>query len=97
MTIADTLTSPTNDEIERAILDALSAIDEELVPWAVLRVGVPGSIGRKAEALTQLWLTGQVYLIKIGGQNYLSVGDEHDARMAATAKAEGRVMELRCL
>ena len=96
MTIA-TMTAPTDDEIDRAILGALAETDEELVAWAALRQGVPGGQGRKADALTRLWLTGRVYLIKIRGQNFVGLGDEHDAQVAAQAKAEGRVPELRCL
>lgn len=97
MTIAATSTAPTDDEIDRMIIDALAETDAELVPWAALRRRVPGGIGRKAEALTRLWLAGRVYLIKVRGRNYVGLGDEHDAQMAAKAKAEGRVLELRCL
>lgn len=97
MTIDTTITAPTDDQIDRSILDALAESDAELVPWAALRLRLPGGIGRKADALTRLWLAGRVYLIKVRGCNYVGLGDEHDLQMAAKAKAEGRVLELRCL
>jgi hypothetical protein len=92
-----TTTYPTNDEIDRAILNALADTGEELVPWAALRQRVPGNSGRKGEAFVRLWSEGSIWAIKIQGRNYLALGDEHDARIAAKAKEEGRVRELRCL
>lgn len=97
MTITATLTEPTNDEIDQAILAALADTDTELVHWAALRQDVPGSVSRKAEALTRLWLAGRVYLMKVRGHNLVALGDALDRQMAAKAKAEGRVRELICL
>lgn len=73
MTIADTATALTDEQIDRMILDALAETDAELVPWAAVRQSVPGGVDRKAEALTQLWLAERVYLIKAKGRNYVGL------------------------
>ena len=70
---------------------------DDLHPWAAIRRRLPGSLDRKAERLTELWLTGRVWLCKRKGRNYVGLGDADDERMAAAAKAEGRVRELRVL
>ncbi|QLL05586.1 hypothetical protein [Mycobacterium vicinigordonae] len=87
----------TDDDIEHAILNALAATNEELVSWAALRRHLPGSYWAKAGALDRLWIDGKVYVVRVRGRNYVGLGDELDAQMAAKAKAEGRVRELTIL
>ncbi|OBF56730.1 hypothetical protein A5756_10590 [Mycobacterium sp. 852002-53434_SCH5985345] len=97
MTIASTATVRTDDEIGRMILGALAESGEQLMAWAALRRRIPGGHWRAGESLTRLWLAGCVYLVKVKGRNYVGLGDEQDAQIAAKTKTEGRVPELRCL
>lgn len=97
MTIADTATAVTDDQIDRMILDALANTGEELMAWAALRRRMPGGFWRAGESLTRLWLAGRVYLIKVKGRNYVGLGTEQEAQIAAKVKAEGRVPALRCV
>lgn len=95
-------TSPTDDltdeQVEQMILDALAETSEELVSWAWLRRRLPVTgFWRKLAALDRLWVEGRVYVIRVRGSNYVGLGDEHDIRMAAKAKAEGRVPAVRCV
>ncbi|GFG68098.1 hypothetical protein MKUB_55880 [Mycobacterium kubicae] len=90
--------APTDEQVEQMILDTLAETREELVPWAWLRRRLPVTgFWRALAALDRLWLDGRVYVIRVRGCNYVGLGDEHDMRMAARAKAQGRVPAVRCV
>ncbi|MEZ0341756.1 hypothetical protein ACAG25_17455 [Mycobacterium sp. pV006] len=98
MTVSPTtMTEPTDDEIDAAILREIDASRDEFVPWALIRERVPGSFWRKGEALARLFCDGRVYAIKNRGRNYVALGDEHDIEIAKRRKAEGRVPRVTCL
>lgn len=100
MTVSPTtnsLTEPTDDEIDAAILCEINASRDEFIAWAVIRERVPGSFWRKSEALARLFCDGLVYVIKARGQNYVALGDEYDVEIARRRKAEGRVPGVTCL
>ena len=96
-TSTSTITTEPNDEIDRAILDALRQSSAELIPWAALRRQLPGTFWDRTAALDRLWIDGKVYVVRVRGANLVALGDAHDRRMAAQAKAEGRVREQRIL
>lgn len=74
----------TDDQIDAAILTALAgAGTDDLHSWAEVRRRLPGSENRKGERLVALWHTGRVWLVKIGGLNYVGLGDADDVRLAA--------------
>lgn len=73
----------TDDEIDAALLQAVDAVGDELVPWAELRRQLPGSRDRAGERLVALWQSGEVYLIKASGRNFVGRGDHDDRRLAA--------------
>lgn len=74
----------TDDQIDAAILAALAdAGDGDLLPWAEVRRRLPGSESQKGDRLIALWHTGRVWLVKIGGRNYVGLGDADDERLAA--------------
>jgi|GEM_PF-6804776 len=80
-----TTDTTTDEQIDAAILAALAeAGSDELRPWADVRRRLPGSRDRKGERLIALWHTGRVWLVKIAGRNYVSLGDADDVRLAAT-------------
>ncbi|OBG89902.1 MULTISPECIES: hypothetical protein [unclassified Mycobacterium] len=88
MTELRNLTQPTDDQIDAALLEALSdAGGEGLHPWAVIRRRLPGSHDRKGERLIALWDKGRVYVIKVRGRNYVGLGDADDMRLAAAKRA----------
>jgi len=82
---------PTDEQIDAAILAALAETADDLQPWAAVRRRLPGPLDRKGERLIALWATGRVWLCKVGGGNFVILGDADDERNAAAAKAEGRV------
>ncbi len=88
---------PTADEIDSAILAALAPTGEELVCWNTIRDRLPGGFWAKTEALLRLYWDGLVYTIKVRGTPYVSLADECDRQIAAKARAEGRVREVRVL
>ena len=77
--------SVTDDQIDTALLQALEAVDGELMPWAELRRQLPGGRDRANERLVALWQRGDIYLLKIGGRNFVGCGD-HDDRLLAAAQ-----------
>lgn len=99
MTISPAIetSSPTDDEIDTAILREIDASRDEFVPWAAIRDRVRGDFWRKAEALARLFCAGRVYVIKARGCNYVARGDEYDVEIAQRRKAEGRVDGVTCL
>ncbi|MGO9207225.1 MAG: hypothetical protein ACLQBX_13785 [Candidatus Limnocylindrales bacterium] len=89
---------PTAAEIDAAILAALAATGDELVCWTTIRDHrVPGEFWRKTEALLRLHWNGLVTHMQIRGRPYISLGDAVDLEIAARARAEGRVREIRHL
>ena len=87
--------TPTDSEIEAAILAALEPTGDELVSWAVIQRRVPGCFWCKATALLRLHEEGKVYHTKIAGRPYVGLGDDADRLLAAAAKARGRVRGVR--
>lgn len=88
MTTYTETTEPTDDRIDAAILAALTdAGSDDLHPWAVIRRRLPGSHDRKGQRLIALWHKGRVYVIKVRGRNYVSLGDADDVRLAAANHA----------
>lgn len=82
----------TDDRIGAAILATLAdAGRDDLHPWAAIRRRLPGTLDEQAERLTALWLTGCAYVVKVGGRNYVGLGDADDVRLAAANRARGRV------
>ncbi|MCB0907518.1 MAG: hypothetical protein KDB63_10425 [Nocardioidaceae bacterium] len=80
-------------DIDAAILRELEPTGEQLVCFS--RVRVPGGFWEKQAALLRLYWDGLVYAIKVGGVPYVSLADECDRELAARARAEGRVREIR--
>lgn len=76
MTTAAPVETP-DHEIDRAILAALTPTGAELVPWRSIRAGLPGLWWQHTQALTRLFESRAVYVVKIGGLNYVSL--EHGA------------------
>ncbi|MDV3124682.1 hypothetical protein M1247_07135 [Mycobacterium sp. 21AC1] len=66
-----------NDEIDAAVLAALEAANGELVPWRTIRPQLPGDWHSQGEALTRLFESRAVYVVKIAGRNYCRL--EHGA------------------
>jgi hypothetical protein len=97
MTQHATGTEPTADEIDAAILAALAETGDELVCWTSIQHRVPGSWWAKTEAYTRLWLDYRINAMKIRGSPYCWLPDAFDLEVAAQARAEGRVRELRCI
>ncbi|OBB38023.1 hypothetical protein [Mycolicibacterium fortuitum] len=64
-------------EIDSAILAALTPTGTELVAWRSIRPGLPGLWWQHTRALTRLFESRAVYVVKIGGMNYVSM--EHGA------------------
>lgn len=72
------MTVPTiNDEIDAAILTALEAANGELLAWRTVRAKLPGDWWQQGEALTRLFESRAVYVVKIAGKNYCRL--EHGA------------------
>jgi len=84
-----------DEQVDAAILAALREADggggSDVHPWAVIRRRLPGTEARQSERLVALWHAGRVWLCKVGGSNYVALGDTSDRVLAARAKAEGRV------
>jgi hypothetical protein len=89
------MSTPTDDEIDAAILAALAPTGEELRPWARIASRVPGCFWCKARALLRLHEEGKVYHTKIAGRPYVGLGDDTDAQLARRARAQGRVRGVR--
>ena len=82
----------TDDRIDAAILAALAdAGRDDLHPWAAIRRRLPGTFDQQTERLTALWLTGGAYVVKVGGRNYVGLGDADDVRLATANRARGHV------
>ncbi|RUP03024.1 MAG: hypothetical protein EKK34_22055 [Mycobacterium sp.] len=83
----------TDQQIDTAILAAITeAGGDDLHAWAAIRQQVPGNHNRKTERLIALWHSGRVWLIKVAGRNYVSLGDAYDEQAAAN-----RARTPRCL
>lgn len=94
MTITAPTASPETScsDIETAILAALPTT-RELVPWRTIRPSVPGQWWQQTQALTRLHETRAVYVVKIGGKNYVSL--EHG--LNAPGGVLGQPREFRAL
>jgi hypothetical protein len=89
-----TRTDPTiNDEIDAAILAALEAANGELVPWRTIRAKLSGDWWAQGEALTRLFESRAVYVVKIAGRNYCRL--EHGTN--APGPVLGQPREFRVL
>lgn len=91
MTTTDAPT-PTPDEIDAAILVALAGTDRPMLAWAKVRRRLPGTLWQRVEALTRLFESAQVNVIKVDGRNYVQLADEFD--IAATRRDRPRMRAL---
>jgi hypothetical protein len=82
----------TREVIEAGILAALPAT-RALVPWRTIRPSVPGQWWQQTQALTRLHEIRAVYVVKIGGKNYVSL--EHGPN--APGGVLGQPREFRAL
>ncbi len=88
-----TRTSPANnDEIDAAILAALEAANGELVPWRTIRATLPGDWWQQGEALTRLFESRAVYVVKIAGKNYCRL--EHGANAPGPVLGKPREFQV---
>lgn len=92
MTVNTNITEPSDDQIDDAILAALteaqaSSGGEELHPWAAIRQRVPSSLDHRNERLLALWHAGRVWTFKHRGRNYVALGDADDVRLAEANRA----------
>lgn len=85
----------TTAEIDAAILRELAPTGDRLVCWTQIHPRVPGSFWEKQAALLRMHWAGLVYHMRIAGTPYVSLGDETDRQVAAKARAEGRVRDIR--
>ena len=85
----------TTADIDAAILRELEPTGEQLVCWTHVHRRVPGGFWEKQAALLRLYWSGLIYLIRVGGTPYVSLANECDRELAAKARAEGRVREIR--
>ncbi len=85
----------TDDIIDAAILRELEPTGDRLVCWTHVHRRIPGSFWQKQTALLRLYWSGLVYTIKVGGTPYVSLADECDREIAARARQDGRVREIR--
>ncbi|WP_156750683.1 hypothetical protein [Mycobacterium sp. 852013-50091_SCH5140682] len=79
-------------EIDTAILAALTPTGTELLAWRSIRAGLPGLWWQHTRALTRLFESRAVYVVKIGGMNYVSL-----ERGTNAPGPERRPRELRVL
>lgn len=77
----------TDEQIDAAILAAITNTPAELHTWAAVQKQVPGSRDRKSGRLIALWHQGRVWLVRIAGKNYLTLGDPDDRRQAVADRA----------
>lgn len=72
MTIANTATALTDDEIDRLILDALADTGEELIAWPRSGAASPAALARRG--IPDPALVGRPRLpIKVKGRNYVGL------------------------
>lgn len=93
MTATAAPTTITEHHIETAILAALKPTGTELVSWRAIRAGLPGLWWQQARALTRLFESRAVYVVKIGGKNYVSLEDGANA----PGPVPGQPREMRVL
>jgi uncharacterized protein YcaQ len=82
-----TTTSSTHDQIMAAILEALAPTGATLVAWRSVRAQLPGSWWQQGEALTALFETYEVSVVKAYGVPFVRLADSYD-RLAAAAERD---------
>ena len=91
MTVNSNITEPSDDQLDAAILAALTEAQassgEELHPWAAIRQRLPGSLDHANERLIALWHAGRVWTFKHRGRNFVALGDADDVRLAEANRA----------
>lgn len=76
----------TREQIEAAILDALTPTGTKLVPWRAVAPQVPGDYWSQAEALGRLVETYEVTAVKVRGSCLVRLADPYDRLVAAVER-----------
>jgi hypothetical protein len=77
----------TREQIQELILAALEPTGTVLLPWRTIRDKLPGDWYQQGEALTVLFETYQVSVVKVRGSCLVRLADPYE-RLAAAAERD---------
>lgn len=77
----------TREKIQELILAALEPTGTKLVPWRSIRLQLPGDWSQQGEALTVLFESYEVSVVKVRGSCLVRLADPYE-RLAAAVECD---------